>query len=480
MDIVKTVVGIPQWTQSKLAFIKYKDLPWKTNVLRFSWAVWAFESYLAIRQYPNVSKTEPPVAIASHPKFKADSFPKSQLYGKDKILFSLFSLLYNQLVETAVISFDVMPWAWSVAGSLIRKFSMDESYEIAHSVAFGMVMYFVTSIPNIPLSIFQTFVLEEKHGFNKTTPRVFVTDLIKGWVVGTAIGTPFLAAFLWIIKWAGASFIPYTMTFIVVFQLVMVVIYPTFIQPLFNTLSPLAEGSLRTRIEALAGRLNFPLKHLYVIDGSKRSSHSNAYFYGLPWSKHIVLFDTLINNNPEEELEAVLAHELGHWKYSHPTKMLLVSQIHLYITLSLFPPFLTSPPLLRSFGFSREVSKNPPILIAFLLFQMVLGPLETVLKLALNGLSRRFEWEADRFACELDEKDENGNFVSFADEKAREASMAGRLKRALVALHVENLSTVWVDWMYSTYHHSHPTLLERLKAMDKYLVEREKKARKQQ
>jgi len=238
----------------------------------------------------------------------------------------------------------------------------------------------------------------------------------------------------------------------------MVVLYPTVIQPLFNKLSPLREGELRGRIESLAGRLKFPLKHLYEIDGSKRSSHSNAYFFGLPWSKHIVIFDTLIKQSSPEDVEAVLAHELGHWYYMHPMKLLCISQLHLFTILALFPAFLHAPPVLRSFDFPPSVAARPPTLIAFLMFQMILTPMEAVVKIGMNFLSRKFEWEADRFACELQDK-----------LKAEDMTdMGERLGRALITIHVENLSTVWVDWLYSAYHHSHPTLTERLKALEAF------------
>ena len=164
-----------------------------------------------------------------------------------------------------------------------------------------VVLVFFSTIPSLPLSVYQTFVLEERHGFNKTTPSLFVTDLLKGWAVGFVIGSPFLAAFLYVFKWAGDRFVPWLMGFLYVFlhfshllyaqiipsrlsfQVIMVIIYPTLIQPLFNKLAPLPPSELRSRIESLASKLKFPLKHLYEIDGSKRSSHSNAYFFGLPW-----------------------------------------------------------------------------------------------------------------------------------------------------------------------------------------------------
>jgi STE24 endopeptidase len=168
----------------------------------------------------------------------------------------------------------------------------------------------------------------------------------------------------------------------------MVVLYPTVIQPLFNKLSPLPAGDLRSRTEALARKLSFPLKHLYEIDGSKRSSHSNAYFFGLPWvrlhphsvpciadthapqSKHIVIFDTLIKESKPDEVEAVLAHELGHWYHMHPTKLLCISQVHIFTILALFPAFLHAPQFIRAFDFSKVVSARPPTMVAFLMFQV--------------------------------------------------------------------------------------------------------------
>ncbi|KAF9244470.1 peptidase family M48-domain-containing protein [Melanogaster broomeanus] len=253
------------------------------------------------------------------------------------------------------------------------------------------------------------------------------------------------------------------------FQIIMVIVYPTIIQPLFNKLSPLPAGDLRSRTETLATKLKFPLKHLYEIDGSKRSSHSNAYFFGLPWSKHIVIFDTLIKESKPDEVEAVLAHELGHWYYMHPTKHLCISQVHIFTILALFPAFLHAPQFIRAFDFSKAVSARPPTIVAFLMFQMILTPMEAVVSIAMNFLSRHFEWEADRFACELQDQ---LNAPEMSD-------MGERLGRALITLHVKNLSTVWVDWLYSAYHHSHPTLTERLKALEGFQAKRKGNVKKE-
>jgi STE24 endopeptidase len=254
----------------------------------------------------------------------------------------------------------------------------------------------------------------------------------------------------------------------------MVFLYPTVIQPLFNKLTPLAEGELRTKIEALAGHLKFPLKHLYEIDGSKRSSHSNAYFFGLPWSKHIVVYDTLIQNAKVDGVEAVLAHELGHWYYYHPTKLMVIAQIHFFAIIGCFPAFLHSTPLLLSFDFPARVAVHPPVLIAFVLYQSILTPVDTFVTAAMHAISRNFEFQADQFACELDAK------LGVPGSKG----MGKRLGEALIAIMVDNLATLWIDpWYvqsstfrsvlltstrYSAWHHTHPTLTERLKALDKF------------
>ncbi|KIY44638.1 hypothetical protein FISHEDRAFT_61693 [Fistulina hepatica ATCC 64428] len=459
--------------RQKLSFVSYTPYNWKGYVQVCSWAATVFESYLLLRQYPLYSKPDPPPSLTAH--FTPDVYKKSQDYGRDKARFALVSGLYKQCLDSTLLHFGFYAWGWRVAGSLLTYFGYGPEYEIIHSIVFVFLTVFVSSLPTLPLSVYSTFVLEEKHGFNKVTPSLFVIDLLKGYALAVVLGAPFLGAFLWIFRWAGDRFVPWLMGFMISFQLLMVVIYPTVIQPLFNKLSPLAEGPLRTRIEALAMRLRFPLKHLYEIDGSKRSSHSNAYFFGLPWSKHIVIFDTLIHQSTPEEVEAVLAHELGHWYYSHPFKLLLVSQLHLFSVLSTFPAFMHAPPLLRSFDFPPEVAKNPPIIVAFLMFQLILTPLESFIGIAMNAISRRFEYQADLFACSLyDLLKSKDPTVTGSKDLVETRDMGDRLGRALVALHVKNLSTVWVDWLYSAYHHSHPTLTERLARLELYKQKMEK------
>ncbi|KIJ62466.1 hypothetical protein HYDPIDRAFT_30427 [Hydnomerulius pinastri MD-312] len=464
MDLLHTQLAA---LQQQLSFVATDAIDWKFYVQACSWGVTLFESYLLLRQYPLYSKTEPPAVLAAH--FDKEVFRKSQLYGKDKAQFSLITGLLKQAIDSAMLQYGFYAWAWDVGGKIIGRFGYGSEYEITQSLAFTAVLFLISSLPGIPLSAYQTFVLEEKHGFNKTTPSLFVTDMLKGWVLAFAIGGPFLSAFLYVTKWAGDRFVPWLMALLFSFQIIMVIIFPTIIQPLFNKLSPLPVGDLRSRTEALAAKLKFPLKYLYEIDGSKRSSHSNAYFFGLPWSKHIVIFDTLIKESKPEEVEAVLAHELGHWYHMHPTKLLCISQAHIFTILALFPAFLHAPQFLRAFDFSKTVSARPPTIVAFLLFQMILTPMEAVVGIALNFVSRQFEWEADRFACELQDR------LNASEMK----DMGDRLGRALITLHVKNLSTVWVDWLYSAYHHSHPTLTERLKALETFQAKRDGNGKKE-
>jgi len=222
----------------------------------------------------------------------------------------------------------------------------------------------------------------------------------------------------------------------------MITIYPIAILPLFNKLSPLEEGKLKTDVEDLAKKLKFPLKELYVIDGSKRSAHSNAYFFGLPWKKHIVIYDTLIEKSENEEVVAVLAHELGHWSLGHTTKLFGISQAHFFYIFALFSVFVNNNSLYSDFGFTTQ----HPIIVGFLLFSDILGPLDNVIKLLMNILSRRFEFEADAFA----------NGLGYNTE----------LARSLIKLQIQNLSTMDADWMFASYHFSHPILSERLKALN--------------
>ena len=189
----------------------------------------------------------------------------------------------------------------------------------------------ISQILSLPPSYYSTFVLEERFGFNKQTLKLWITDMLKGQALMVVLGTPLLSAFLKIIQVTGTRFFYYLWLFGIVVQLFAITIYPIFILPLFNKLSPLEPGELKSGVESLAQRLKFPLSSLFVIDGSKRSAHSNAYFFGLPWKKHIVIYDTLIEKSEPQEVVAVLGHELGHWSLAHTTKLFAIAQVRFSI-----------------------------------------------------------------------------------------------------------------------------------------------------
>ena len=248
----------------------------------------------------------------------------------------------------------------------------------------------IGTIESTPFDLYGTFVLEEKFGFNKMTWKLWMKDFIKSKLLTVAFGVPIGSAFLWIVQKTGNNFFYYLWLFMLVIQLTAVTIFPIWITPLFNKLTPLQPGSLKDGVEALAAKLKFPLTELQVIDGSTRSSHSNAYFTGLPWKKKIVIYDTLLDQSTDKEVEAVLAHELGHWKMGHTTRLLAIGQVHIFYIFSLFSAFIENKSLYASFGFHKE----RPILIGLLLFMAALSPTDAIIKLAMNMMTRSMEYQA--------------------------------------------------------------------------------------
>ncbi|KAB8304553.1 hypothetical protein EYC80_003936 [Monilinia laxa] len=421
-------------------FLDRPLFPWKKLIVGFSLAQYLFEGFLSLRQFQVLKQTRPPKVLSN--EVSQEVFDKSQAYGRAKAQFGFVAGLYGQIQNTAFIYFDVLPKLWDFTGSwLLRLAPARFTGEISHSIVFVLTFIVIQQILSLPTSIYQTFVLEEKFGFNKQTPKIFVTDMLKGQMLAFTLTPPILAGFLTIIQKTGHQFFYYLWLFGAGLQVFMITIYPITILPLFNKLSPLEPGELKDGVEALAKRLNFPLHELHVIDGSKRSAHSNAYFFGLPWKKHIVIYDTLIEKSDTQEIVAVLAHELGHWSRGHTTKLFGISQFHFFYIFSLFSVFINNRSLYQSFGFHNEF----PIIIGFILFSDALAPMDTVIKLLMNILSRKYEFEADNFAQGL--------------------GYQAELARSLIKLQIQNLSTMDADWMYASYHFSHPILSERLGAL---------------
>lgn len=419
------------------------SIDWKTIIIGFTVGQYVFESYLGYRQYQVYKRTTPPNSIKA--EISKETFDKSQDYSRAKAKFGFISDTFSLLKNLYVIKYDVLSSLWGFSGVLMSKCAtVLPSFMggvITQSLFFITVSQLISSVIDAPLDYYYSFVLEEKYGFNKMTLSLWLTDKVKGQLLSIALGSPVMAGFLKIIDYFGDKFIVFLCIFILVVQLVFMTIYPTLIQPLFNKFTPLEEGELRTAIENLASEHKFPLTKLFVVDGSKRSSHSNAYFVGLPWSKQIVLFDTLIKQTETEETVAVLAHEIGHWKLNHLIQLLSVSQAQVTLIFLLFSGFIHNGSLYKSFGFDSQ-----PILIGFLLFSDIFTPLNNVFQFGSNSVVRKNEYQADAYAKEC----------GYSDE----------LARALIKIASENLGSINADWLYSAYNHSHPILADRLSALD--------------
>ena len=400
--------------------------------------------------------------------------------------------LFNQALSTCIIWFMGYRIFWSYATQTVNTFGYEAAEsEILVSLVFSLYLSVFSTLTGLPFSVYRTFVLEEKHGFNKQTPGFYAKDQIKKFVVGQVIQTPILAAVIKIIYWGGDYFFVYLWVFAVILTLFLMTIYPDLIAPLFDKYVPMPEGELKTDIEALAASVGFPLYKLFVVEGSKRSSHSNAYFYGFFKFKRIVLFDTLLEEEerkkimPEEEkkendeeekdeskkktgcnnkeIVAVLGHELGHWKLNHVMKNIIIGQVQIFLMFALFAYLSKSRPLYEAFGFTN----SQPVLIGLMVvLSYITAPYSAVIGFLMSVLSRHFEFQVS--STFINKRGNSINILLQADEFAAKLGKAKDLQSALVKLNNDNLSFPIYDWLYSAWHHSHPPVLERIEALKKY------------
>ncbi len=293
------------------------------------------------------------------------------------------------------------------------------------------------SVVDLPLSVWRTFRIEGRFGFNRTTPAVYVADLLKGLLLGVLLGGPLLLAILWLMEHAGTAWWIVAWGIWVAFTLLVTWAWPTFIAPLFNKFEPLTDAALRQRVEALLARCGFKAKGVFVMDGSRRSSHGNAYFTGLGRNKRIVFFDTLIERLKHEEIEAVLAHELGHFRLHHVRKRLVLSLAMSFAGLALLGQLASWPVFFHALGVTTPSSH------AALLLFMLATPVATFFLTPLGAWwSRRHEFEADHFAS----------------TQAAPLDLA----EALVKLYRDNASTLTPDPAYAAFYYSHPPALARI------------------
>jgi STE24 endopeptidase len=302
---------------------------------------------------------------------------------------------------------------------------------------------FVFGVVRFPFSVYSTFVVEARFGFNRTTPRLFVMDMLKGLAVSAVIGIPVLLVLFWFMDRTGPFWWIWAFAAMIVFQLVMSVLTPLVIAPFFNRFTRLPDGSLKDRITALASHLEFRTSGVFVVDSSRRSRHSNAYFTGLGRAKRIVLFDTLVSSHTEDEIVSVLAHEIGHEKRHHVTKGLAISAAISLAGFWILSLLLHWEPLYAAFGFAQP---GYPALLVLLAFCS--RPFTFWLQPFLSLRSRSQEYEADRFAV-------------------KGVGSAAGMKSALLRLSRDNLSNLSPHPLYSFFHYSHPTLAERIAALDR-------------
>lgn len=380
--------------------------------------------YLSRRQIKHVEQHRAKVPDSFAENITLEDHQKAADYTTTKIKFGRLPLFYEV----------VLLLIWTLAGGLDwldRNIIALELGPIMTGIAVILAFTFLSSLLDLPFSLYSTFVIEEKFGFNRTTIKTFFVDMIKGSLLGIIIGVPLLYVILWLMEQAGDQWWIYTWMVISGFSLFMMWIYPTIIAPLFNKFEPLEEGETLTRITNLLNRCGFSSNGVFVIDGSKRSSHGNAYFSGFGRNKRIVFFDTLLKMLNDDELEAVLAHELGHFKKKHIIKGMVISFATTFVALAVLAWLMKVEWFYTALGVSQ-----PSTYMALLLFTLVMPVFTFVFQPLFSIFSRKNEFEADAFAAEQTD--------------------AKHLIHALVGLYRENASTLTPDPLYSAFYDSHP------------------------
>ena len=380
--------------------------------------------YLSQRQINYISQHRAKVPDSFAENISLEDHQKAADYTTAKVKFGRLPLFY----EVALILF------WTLGGGLQwldQNILALDLHPILTGIMVILVFTFISSMLDLPFSIYSTFVIEEKFGFNRTTIKTFISDMLKGSLLGLAIGVPLIYIILWLMEQAGDQWWLYTWLVISGFSLFMMWVYPTWIAPIFNKFEPLEEGETLNRITQLLQRCGFNSNGIFVIDGSKRSSHGNAYFSGFGRNKRIVFFDTLLKMLSDDELEAVLAHELGHFKKKHIIKGILISFATTLVGLALLAWLMKEEWFYTALGVSQTSTY-----MALLLFTLIMPVFTFVFQPLFSIFSRKNEFEADAFAAEQTD--------------------AKYLINALVGLYRENASTLTPDPLYSAFYDSHP------------------------
>ena len=380
--------------------------------------------WLSQRHIAHIQAHRSAVPDAFKEKISLEEHQKAADYTSTKVKFGRLPMMY----DAAIVLLWLFGGGLELLDQNVRTLELSPIYT-GIIVILGMVI--ISSLLDLPFSIYSTFVIEERFGFNRTTVKTFITDIFKGALLTIIIGMPLVWVVLWLMEKAGENWWLYTWAVWTAFSLFIAWAYPTWIAPIFNKFTPLEEGETLNRITSLLNRCGFNSNGIFVIDGSKRSSHGNAYFSGFGKNKRIVFFDTLLESLDDDELEAVLAHELGHFKRKH-----IIKGMGLTIATTLLALWVLSWLMQNEWFYTALGVSTSSTYIALLLFTIVMPVFTFLLSPLLSMLSRKNEFEADEFAAQQSE--------------------AKNLISALVNLYKENANTLTPDPLYSAFYDSHP------------------------
>lgn len=383
-----------------------------------------------VLDYLNAKRYNDPVPDELSDVFDETEYKKSQAYKKTNYRFGLLTSSFSFLLTLGFLIFGGFEWVDQMVRTVTEQ-------PIPMALMFFGVIMIGSDIITLPFSYYSTFVIEEKFGFNKSTKSTFFMDKIKGWLMMAIVGGLILSLIIWFFQLAGSYFWVYAWALVAVFTIFMNLFYSKLIVPMFNKQTPLENGSLKTKIEAFAKNVGFELNNIFVIDGSKRSTKANAYFSGFGKEKRVTLYDTLINDLDEEEIVAVLAHEVGHYKKKHIIFNLIASLALTGVTLFVLSLFINNPAVSIAIGVSQ-----PSFHAALIGFAILYSPISEITGLIMNHFSRKFEYQADDYA--------------------KDTYAALPLITSLKKLSKNSLSNLTPHPAFVFMHYSHPTLLDRI------------------
>ena len=399
-------------------------------ILAISIVSYIFDQFL---DYLNLKaqRKDIPAEIAEF--YDKEKYQKSLDYQREQQRFSFISSAFSFILSLLMLLLGGFGWLDGHLRPLLEN-------EIILALGFFGIIMIVSDLLGIPFQLYSTFVIEEKYGFNKTTIKIFILDKLKGYALGAVLGGLLISILLYLIQTIGPNFWIWFGLIAACLILLVNMFYTSLLLPLFNKLTPLGDGDLKTTIEVFSKKVNFPLDNIFVMDGSKRSAKANAFFSGIGKKKKIVLYDTLITNHSTEELVAVLAHEVGHFKKKHIIWSYLISIVQVFFILFVLSQMIYNENLSLALGGSTQA-----IHLNLIAFGILFSPISGITGLFMSMLSRKNEFEADAYAKET----YDGN----------------ALANALKKLSVDTLSNLYPHPLYVFFHYSHPPLLKRLKAL---------------